>query len=404
MTIGSLIHSAVDMFLHNQNQFASGGLFLMAIGSVVALFKSLPGKIKTWAIHQFTVSLTVNDENEEFVWIRKWLAEQPFMRRVRHVDVATRYKVYDRTILNPAPGEHWMLWSKRLYTVDISRTEAQQGQRKEQIILTTYGRNKKVFLDLIAAVRETNKTKIKVPELYVWDGRDWREISPYYPRPLDSVILPIAQKERLVNDIKKFKSSRDWYVNMGIPYHRGYLFEGPPGTGKSSLITGLSSSFDADVYMLKLSDMTDTNLREAICNVSSDAFVIMEDIDCINQAHVRGSKDSEEKVDAGPVSLTGVSLSGLLNVMDGLLAPAGAMFFMTTNRVETLDPALVRPGRVDLQLHIGMASLEQKQTLYRRFFSEGDCPEKYLNQTMTMAELQQKLMEDKATSSEGVPV
>jgi chaperone BCS1 len=63
-----------------------------------------------------------------------------------------------------------------------------------------------------------------------------------------------------------------------------------------------------------------------------------------------------------------VTLSGLLNVLDGFSAPENVLFVMTTNHFEVLDPALLRPGRIDYRLYMGEASEQQKVELYRRFF------------------------------------
>ena len=64
----------------------------------------------------------------------------------------------------------------------------------------------------------------------------------------------------------------------------------------------------------------------------------------------------------------GVTLSGLLNVLDGFYAPTNVLFMMTTNKIETLDEALLRPGRIDYKLYLGKASDRQKIELFRRFF------------------------------------
>jgi chaperone BCS1 len=66
----------------------------------------------------------------------------------------------------------------------------------------------------------------------------------------------------------------------------------------------------------------------------------------------------------------GITLSGLLNVLDGFHAPTGVLFVMTTNHVEKLDQALLRPGRIDYKLYLGKASDHQKMELYRRFFPD----------------------------------
>jgi mitochondrial chaperone BCS1 len=68
--------------------------------------------------------------------------------------------------------------------------------------------------------------------------------------------------------------------------------------------------------------------------------------------------------------VNGVTLSGLLNVLDGFYAPANVLFVMTTNHIEVLDHALLRPGRIDYRLYLGTASDRQKVELYRRFFPE----------------------------------
>jgi mitochondrial chaperone BCS1 len=392
----NLLHTLVATFLHNPNQFASGGLLLMAIGSIGALLRKIPEKLWSNFVKQVTISLTVTDDsNLELYYLRRWLAKQSYMKRARHLDVVPGSTDAGKSTINPAPNQNQYLWYRgRLIQVYASRSDKKEGtagaysssKRSESLILKTIGRNQHIFRALLDDVMNEAHFEPK-PELHVWDEASWREITPYYPRPLESVILPASQKQEIVEDIERFRAQRDWYTEMGIPYRRGYLFEGPPGTGKSSLVVGLSSHFKSNVYFLKLSDMTDSSLREAICDLRANSFVIMEDIDAVHETHVRKTDEAE----SAP-KLRGVSLSGLLNVLDGLLAPAGAMFFMTTNHVDKLDPALIRPGRVDLQLHIGRANEEQKQAMYERFFPGKICPAGYLNQDLTMAELQQALM------------
>jgi mitochondrial chaperone BCS1 len=68
----------------------------------------------------------------------------------------------------------------------------------------------------------------------------------------------------------------------------------------------------------------------------------------------------------------GVTLSGLLNVLDGFSAPENVLYVMTSNVVENLDPALLRPGRIDYKLYMGQADDRQKIELYRRFFPEAE--------------------------------
>jgi chaperone BCS1 len=386
-----LIHEAINTFLHNPNQFASGGIFLMAVGAVGALLRKIPSQIWTWLVHQTTVTLNITDDEKAYHWFKAWIESQRIMGRVRHMDVANRGT--EKYHLLPAPGHHWMLYHKRIISVTFTRTEEKklgQTTRSETVSLKTLGRKQTLFRNMMSEVHAkfVNQEE-KKPELHAWHHwGEWRQIHAYIPRPLDSVILPINDKEKLIKDIESFRTGREWYASMGIPYRKGYLFYGPPGTGKTSLVTGLSSHFKSNIYILKLSDMTDSALREAVSEVEPNSFIVIEDIDCLRASHKRTKNSDREKE-------KGVTLSGLLNVIDGVLSPPGAIFVMTTNHKEKLDPALIRPGRIDLQFNMAYATIDQKKELHGRFFPH-TCPQKYLDKKMTMAELQQSLMEEKA--------
>jgi chaperone BCS1 len=194
---------------------------------------------------------------------------------------------------------------------------------------------------------------------------------------LDSVILKPGEKEALLRDAEKFRASRKRYRQLGVPYHRGYLLYGPPGTGKTSLVSALAAKFGLSIYAIHLTEFTDKLLRAAIDEVPEQSLILLEDIDCMKtgarreERPVDPNKPSQvNKSDAG--GAFGVTLSGLLNVLDGFYAPENVLFVMTTNKVETLDPALLRPGRIDYRLYMGEASLSQKVELYRRFFPLAD--------------------------------
>ena len=109
------------------------------------------------------------------------------------------------------------------------------------------------------------------------------------------------------------------------------------------------------------------------------AIVLFEDIDCMSSTKAR--RDPEKKQAGTPpdkpeekalADKFGVTMSGLLNVLDGFHAPDDVLFMMTTNKIEALDPALLRPGRIDYRLYLGVASDQQKLELYRRFFPLAD--------------------------------
>lgn len=170
-----------------------------------------------------------------------------------------------------------------------------------------------------------------------WGG--WRRILDVPARPLDSVILPARQREAIVADLAHFLAGEADHIRWGMPWHRGYLFSGPPGTGKTSVATALAAHFGLDVYYIGLSTLRgDDNLLNLLAGVEPRSVLVIEDVDI---AHASKARD-----DAGT---TGVTLTGLLNALDGMLTPHGLVTILTTNDRDVLDPALVRPGRVDFE-------------------------------------------------------
>lgn len=182
----------------------------------------------------------------------------------------------------------------------------------------------------------------------------------------------------MLQDMIQFRRSKQRYDSLGVPYHRGYLLYGPPGTGKTSLVSAVAAHFGLSVYIINLADFNDRSLMSAVNNVPGNSVLLFEDIDCMKGSQSRIESTPSLGPNGGATFSTkdvapnqnGVTLSGLLNVLDGFAAPTGVLFVMTTNHIEKLDTALLRPGRIDYKLYLGKASDLQKVELYRRFFPE----------------------------------
>jgi chaperone BCS1 len=137
-------------------------------------------------------------------------------------------------------------------------------------------------------------------------------------------------------------------------------------------------------------------------DVPENSLILFEDIDCMRTGNLRSNVDGPASGPAAPESGKatandfGVTLSGLLNVLDGFHAPENVVFVMTTNRIEALDPALLRPGRIDYKLYLGEASELQRIELYRRFFPKATYAEArefaQAHEAETMAQFQGLLL------------
>lgn len=178
-------------------------------------------------------------------------------------------------------------------------------------------------------------------------------------RTLDSVVLAAGQMERIRDDIERFLAAESDYIRRGIPWHRGYLLHGPPGTGKTSVVRALAAHFGLDLWYAPLGDLTkDTSLLSLISEVGPRSILLLEDVDVF---HATRQRDDQS---------TGLSMAGLLNALDGVATPHGIISVLTTNDVDVIDEALLRPGRVDLREEIGLPTAEQLVRMWAQFYDQ----------------------------------
>jgi len=202
-----------------------------------------------------------------------------------------------------------------------------------------------------------------------YEASSWIEAIMRPSRSIDSVALETSKKQALVDDIAYYLTPECecFYANRGYPYRRGFLLYGPPGTGKTSFCLALAGHFSLDLYILSLGDkgMTDQRLDALFGDLPKRCILLLEDVDSaglereVSRAELRklrrGREDEWEDRSSSQSSLT---LSGLLNNIDGPLSKDGRVVCMTSNAPDNLDPALIRPGRCDQKVLFGYANEE----------------------------------------------
>ena len=416
------------------NQLVGGGLVLMFTGSAIALLRNLPVKIYDKFRSQFMVSVSVLESDPLFEWITLWLAEHPYSRRTRRIQAKTKddnsrnkeersHASLPEILYSPSKGEHFFFHQRRF--IWLSRGKESEGKTQDgggsgnemlrrmtpdQYTFRTIGRSQRAVRSLINDVLvKTMREREERTAVYTSCSNWWDKLFSYTARPLESVFLDGNKKEELLEDMRNFLKERDWYVKRGVPYGRKYMFYGPPGNGKTSIIGALAGELGLNLYVLNLSDSSigDSSLATLARNVRPNSLLLLEDVD----AAVPSRTNIEKEVSAGQPSLAnnteteaatekerkGITLSGLLNILDGVLTPDGIMVVMTTNRFNILDPALVRPGRVDLKMEFSFATRTQMLQSFHWFYPDRSeqAAQEFADQftgSVSMATVQQKLM------------
>ena len=360
-----------------ENQFASGGLALGIIGGTVAILRQLPKQLIDWAYDRVVISVEVNSSDNAYEWFAVWLGKQPVQTKMRDLNLKTRraseeggFSLSDdvdapKALLAPTNGKFWIRFQGRRFWLSANR-EKMQGQNgllasfHETLTIRTFIWNRKFINDLIGeAYRSTVKPEEKRVEIMTprWD--DWNVRQRVIPRAPESLVYSDNLISKIVSDAKKFLESETWYADMGIPWRRGYLLHGPAGNGKSSLITAVAGVLGKSICVLNLSSLslTDDSLTNLLGDAPDGSLILLEDVDAVfNQRNKAIGNESK------------LSFHGLLNALDGVTAQQGRLVFMTTNHLEKLDPALVRPGRADAHFFLGNASQVQVKRMLERFY------------------------------------
>lgn len=381
-SLSGMIHGGFNEIVVNNPYFAAGG-GLMVLGTGLALARQGVVKGSSFLYRQMLVDLEIPSKDKSYLWFLEWMSQYKH-RRSRHLSVETNFVQHDngavttKFSLVPGPGKHLINFKGAYMLVNRERSgklmDMTSGTPFETVTLTTLYRDRALFNELLA---EAKVLALKAREgktvLYTSWGPEWRPFGqPRKKRILGSVILDDGIAESIVKDVRDFLNSGDWYHTRGIPYRRGYLLYGPPGSGKSSFIQALAGELDYNICILNLSEnnLTDDRLNHLMNHIPDRSILLLEDID----AAFNKREQTEEK---GYTS--GVTFSGLLNALDGVASAEECITFMTTNHAEKLDPALLRPGRVDFKVLVDNASESQVSHMFLRFYeNENDLCDKFM--------------------------
>lgn len=298
---------------------------------------------------------------------------------MQHLSVQTTYlqnetgKISTAFDFVPSPGTHFLKYNGTWMRVERNREKQMMdfhsGSPFETVTLTAFGRDRSVYFDLMEEARQKALHELEgMTVMYTGVGAEWRQFGyPRRRRPISSVVLGEGIADSIVKDVNEFICSSSWYTERGIPYRRGYLLYGPPGCGKSSFITALAGHFEYAICLLNLSEkgLSDDRLNHLLSVAPQQSIILLEDVDA-----AFASRDLQKENRTVYEGMGRLTFSGLLNALDGVASSEGRIVFMTTNYLDRLDPALIRPGRVDMKLLIDYCSNLQLEKMFCNFYPQ----------------------------------
>lgn len=389
----------------SHNPIFMGGAGIGLLGGLMAWARNVPASIGNLIFRELTSSVFVSNEDSAYNWFKRWLEEHPYSKKSRNIIATVGWSERNDLALarselkfTPAFGghvffyKHHLIWLRREREKNSQDRNTGQRQSYETIIVRVLGRNKQILLDLCTDIEAlgTKDREDGFIDLYVNRYGHWNYVRKTKARGLESVILDDDKGEKVVADVKTFLNDAKWYADKGIPHRRGYLFYGIPGSGKSSLAIAVAGELNMDIYILSLAEknLTDADLLGLMQTVKRRSVLLFEDVDAIfNEKRKKKGDDGE----------SGVTFSGMLNAIDGVASKEGVVLFMSTNHIERLDPALIRPGRADVKIEFFKASHSQIERLFSRFYENvGPAATMFADmigtRNITMAEAQEYLL------------
>lgn len=335
------------------NQMLSAGIGTVVTGGLLVAIKEIPYNVYFKIKKFFSIELTLTTRHECYNDVIKLVNGKRFPFLTRNFSL-TFFASSSKGLI-PGYGSSYGVYNGKFFHIQKEKLE-NKNEIEDQITISFLTRDKSIVNQLIdeASEKEDYSKTIRVYCGYSkYMGLTYKDMPK---RPLDTVFIDDSVKDSLMNRIRKFQANEKWYLDRGIPYKLSILLYGIPGTGKTSLVKAVASELNKNISYIDSFDNIDSMMED----VNKDNVIVIEDIDAINNLSNR-EDDDEPKNEKD-------TLQKVLNVLDGMSTPHGAIFIMTTNYPDKLDPALRRKGRIDEMVEIPLVAKETMQKMFKAFY------------------------------------
>lgn len=375
-----------------KNYFSRDLLLTGILGYVIVAAKSLPATIFNFIIRRFSVNIyTVSIDFRTYNIILKWLESLNNKYLNNNIRLDCEYETdekmetYIKNKFNLNYGSYLIkldLFTYAIITKSIieNHQTVSSGDQLNSINIRIFGKNRYKFKEYLINKNISIETKRSLMEI---SNPPYVTERPF--RSLDTIIMNNDDKKRIIKYVDIWSNNREVYIKNGIPYKTGILLYGEPGTGKSSLARAIASYLNFDIQTININ----SDLYRTLDPSYENSILLIEDIDCMFTS--REYMDENDKKQSNNAK---AQLGQILNFIDGQMSPENCIFIATTNHIERLDPALIRPGRFDLQIEMKYLDYDLAVQMCKRFNQEPDKILKDEKLPISPAYLQAKLIEN----------
>ena len=345
------------------NQFFGAAAFASVAAALFASLKGVPKMIWDRIVLLISYRVTIYQTDELYDYITMWIRDN-HNSKARNVEYSTK-QIDDGNYIDdedrrtagkkakeikeiPVEDFFYMRKYGRWIRVSFGRDKLENANNLKSVYLKHY-----TFKGLFASrsirrlVKEINEHYGNIkrePRFYISRGHYFAYMQTIKGKPLSQVVLNKQLKDSILKDITTWRESKNEYERRGIAHKRGHCYFGPPGTGKTTLARAIAIEYEMDVYNVNLNNIEgDDDMMSMFSEMNPNSILLFEDIDAYFDKRNKVNSDSK------------ITFSGLLNALDGTISLNDVLIIITTNHIEKLDPALLRPGRIDIIKEIGFA-------------------------------------------------